>query len=79
MKQQACSVTKRVSPDVEWAAHSGHISEAFPFVLSKPPVKLGREETVSAILDLKLMTYLRLQKLITKLGVTHRYNTAYLI
>lgn len=39
-----------------------------------PHVKLGREETVSAILDLKLMTYLRLQKVITKLGITHRYN-----
>lgn len=44
---------QRVSPDVEWAAQSGRISEAFPFVLSKPPVKLGREETISAILGLK--------------------------
>lgn len=48
-------------------------------MLSKPPVNTGREETVSGILDLKLMTYHRLQKLVTKLGVTHRYNIVCLI
>lgn len=37
MKQQACSDTKSVSSDPEWATHSGHISEAFYFVLSKTP------------------------------------------
>lgn len=47
-----------------------HFILCFP----RPHVKLGSEETVSALLDLKLMTYLRLPKWITKLGVTHRYH-----
>lgn len=78
MKQQVCSVTKSVSPDLEWATHSGRISEAFPFVPSKPPCETGKWGNRQYHFGLETHDLLQASE-IAKLGLTHRYNIVCLI